>query len=346
MSWFNRRKEQPATAGHPEQAIAEFWVWWAASKDQIAAAIPGGGLAAWVDTVTHQVHAIHPGLSWEFGPGRRSQHRLIVTAEGNPDLRRLARRWRRAAPDPDATWEFTDMKQPGTLDARLQIAGADVALSEIQVASTRRGTGLDVVVHHPVYATLPEPARHQLSFIALDECLGEEAVELWVGTIDSSTELPPAARPLGELPAVLAEVIADGMPNGEMGWSVLGGELPAGQALVLCLNRLSSVQAPDFDQLVAIQVPYRDHTPEGLPGPGSLPALQAFEDHLVTRINGSGVLVAALSVAGVRTLHFYVDSTTPAAEQLRAATVGWDQGPIKIDTQLDPAWEAVAPFRQ
>ena len=52
------------------------------------------------------------------------------------------------------------------------------------------------------------------------------------------------------------------------------------------------------------------------------------------------------SAAGVRVMHFYVDSTTPAAEQIRAATSGWDQGKVVVTVEDDPAWEGVSRFRQ
>ena len=85
--------------------------------------------------------------------------------------------------------------------------------------------------------------------------------------------------------------------------------------------------------------------PSGLPGSDSLPRLRDLEDHLVERVEGSGECVAAESCDGVRLLHFYVDSSTPACEQLRVAAAGWDQGPVTVEVSDDPGWRSVAHLR-
>lgn len=345
MGLFSRRKPEPSTAVDHGAAIAAFWRWWASSAADIAAAIPAGSLGQYVDVVTSQVHAIHPGLAWEFGAGTSSRHQLTVTAEGDPSLRRTARRWLRAAPPRDATWSFYDMRQPSALDSVLQVGDAELRIGDVRVAATRRGSALDVVLYHPLFAQLPEQAQRQIAYLSLDSALGEEAVELWVGSIDQTPREPSGSCPLGDLPAMLAQVTADAMPNGEMGWTLLRGDGPRGPVLVTCLNRLSPVQAPDHDEHVAVTVPFRDLTADGWPGAESLDALRAFEDHLNSIVHGSGQLVALETSGGVRTLHYYVDSTTPAAGQLKAAIGGWDQGATTISAHPDPAWEAVAIFR-
>jgi hypothetical protein len=44
-------------------------------------------------------------------------------------------------------------------------------------------------------------------------------------------------------------------------------------------------------------------------------------------------------------LHCYVDGTTPAAEQLRAAVGGWQQGRVRVDATADPGWDRVRHLR-
>lgn len=345
MGLFGRRKPEPSATVDPGAAIAAFWQWWSSSAADIAAAIPAGSLARFADVMTSQVHAIDPGLAWEFGAGTSSRHQLTVTAEGDPSLRRIARRWLRAAPPGDATWSFYDMRQPSALDSVLQIGDAELRFGDVRVVATRHGSALDVVMYHPLFAQLPEQVQRQITYLSLDSALGEEAVELWVGSIDQTLSEPTDSRALADLPAMLAGVIADAMPNGEMGWTLLRGDGPRGPVLVSCLNRLSPVQAPNHDEHVAVTVPFRDVTADGWPGAGSLNALRAFEDHLNSIVQGSGELVALETSGGFRTLHYYVDSTTPAADQLQAAVHGWDQGSVTLSAHPDPAWEAVALFR-
>lgn len=327
------------------RAIEAFWTWWADHCDELALAIGDGSIRQWVDGMSSNVGGIDPGLAWEFGPGTTSMHRLTVTAGGDPSLRQVARRWLRGAPAPDATWEYGDLRPASGLSDTLEIGGVELHLDDLNVAATPRGTGLDVLVHHPAFARMPEGLRTQISFLGLDSAVGEEAVELWLGEIATAVDRPEGARPLADLPGLLAEVAAQGAPEGEMGWTLLRGAGPNGPVLVACLNRLSSVQAPDHDQHVAVSVPFSDRTPDGWPGPGSLALLQGLEDHLGAIVGRSGRLLAVESSAGVRTFHFYVDSTTPAADQLRVASAGWQQGTVGVRGEPDPSWQAVAAFR-
>jgi len=71
-------------------AIAEFWAWWPSVEKAIAAGFSkkksdGGGLSPeLVRDVSSHVTAIHEELQWEFGPGRKADHHLAVTAHGDP----------------------------------------------------------------------------------------------------------------------------------------------------------------------------------------------------------------------------------------------------------------------
>jgi hypothetical protein len=47
----------------------------------------------------------------------------------------------------------------------------------------------------------------------------------------------------------------------------------------------------------------------------------------------------------MRVLHIYVDSSTPAVEQMRAAVNAWDQGRIRVQVTSDPGWHHVAHLR-
>ena len=66
---------------------------------------------------------------------------------------------------------------------------------------------------------------------------------------------------------------------------------------------------------------------------------------LVERLEGNGECVGAESCDGRRLLHFYVDSTTPAHEQLRVAASGWDQGEVTVTVTDDPGWRKVQHLR-
>src|SRR3954469_8302338 len=188
MSIFRRRGDDaspPDQAAATRESIRGFWAWWqTAGAARTAEAIAGPQPARMVDEISGHVHAVHPGLAWELGPGQgASEHVLVVTAEGDPALRGLARRWRIAAPEPDATWEYSDVRLPAPDVEHVVLRLVEVDLDAGSATADVRveGTALDVVVHHPAYPQLPQEARDTATFLLLDAVLGESVVETWIG---------------------------------------------------------------------------------------------------------------------------------------------------------------------
>ena len=62
----------------------------------------------------------------------------------------------------------------------------DVDFARVQVGARLDGGRFDVQVHHPGFADLPEQARLQVTFLALDAALGEVDTELWLGEVSPS----------------------------------------------------------------------------------------------------------------------------------------------------------------
>jgi hypothetical protein len=345
MRLFRRddRSDEPAAA------IARFWDWWGREgRDTATAAIADREPGRVGDLLSRAVSELDEGLAWELAAGEHAQHVLVVTPEGNPDLRALAHRWLRAAPAPDQTWEYAAARQPArdVTDIVLGIGDLELGFGDVRVGARREGNHLDVVVHHPAFAGLDEQTRQQVAYLALDAALGEDRVEAWVGGITASTEPPLEGFTLGGVRAVVRDLSDDNTAqDGSPHWAALEAEGDDGPVMALTQVPLSPVTAPLLDTHVAVLVPYTDLTDEGYPGPGSLPALRALEDHLSERIGSSGRIVAHQSHRGMRVLHIYVDSTTPAVEQMRAAVEAWEQGRIRVQVTPDPGWHNVAHLR-
>lgn len=350
MRLFGRAKgpaaPDPAAA---TRAIEEFWDWWhRAGAAQCAAAIAEPEPERLVGDLSGRVSAVHPGLAWELAAGGTARHRLVVTAEGDPTLRAVARRWLRAAPPADATWEYADLRQPVASlgDVTVSVGGDSMTFSDVVVAARRTGHAFDVTVHHPLFAGLPEQDRRHLTFLALDAALGEAAVETWVREIAPAAQAPLDAFALEHLPGLVRDLARECLDeDGEPTWVLLQGEGPAGPVLAAAQVPLSAACAPQLDTHVAVTVAFSDLTPEGFPGEGSLGPLRDLEDHLVARLGGSGRLVAHETSRGSRVLHCYVESGGPGVEVLRAAVGGWDQGPVAVHGEPDPGWRAVAHLR-
>ncbi|MGZ4781694.1 MAG: DUF695 domain-containing protein [Oryzihumus sp.] len=347
MGLFSRRRATTDAGA----TIGAFWQWWVAEgADAVAGANADREPGRIVEALSARVDAVHDGLAWELGPGgQESQHVLVVTAAGDPAMRPLARRWRLAAPPADAVWSYADMRQP-TADAgavSLEIEGQHVDLARATAGARVVGAAVDVSVHHPAWADLEPQTRTQTAVLLLDTVLGEAAVETWLGEVSAAELEPLDAVPLTGLRSVVCSLEEQHLDaDGEPTWAVLEGTGPTGRpVLAMTQVPLRAATAPHLDTHVAVVVPFTDTTEQGLPGAQSLPRLRSLEDHLTDRVGPSGRLVAHESHDGVRVLHLYVDGTTPAAEQVRAAVSGWDQGRVQVASQLDPAWAAVAHLR-
>ena len=333
-----RRNRTPAPT--PEEAVTAFWSWWDANRTRAGELVEAGQSEQLAPELSQHVDAIDPGLGWELTPGSRSRHALVVTADGVPELRYLAQRWLLAAPPPDEIWEYVDARQPAWQPgAVLNLDGTDVNLDEILVAGDSGDRlRLDVEVYHPRMRELPQQARAQIAFLALDWLLGEDAVEQWIGAVEPVVEPPPGAEPATSLPEKV-QALADEV--GEDTWSILEGSVRGRRALAVArqpLPRFEDLQRIDH---VSLEVPYSDQV-DGLPGPGSLDALRDLEDHLVALLGDASVLAAHESTRGVRTFHLYARDGHLLADRLAPLVSGWSQGRVRVQVVRDPGWSAVS----
>lgn len=330
----------------PDRAIAEFWVWWQRARGAVGAALAAGAVRELPREVGPRVAAIHKDLQWEFAPGTHSRHALVVTPCGKAELRALAARWRAAAPPEDETWEYQAARQaaPGHFASVLELDGQRLELSDVRFAFTvdeERGL-VDAVCCHPALPSLPEGARAQVAFLALDWLLGEEAVELWVGEVDFAGTHPDA-RPREEL-AEVVQVIAD--KHRDPIWQILQGELPDGRIVMALVQQpLASARWPRFDTHAPVVLPFSNTSEAGMPLDPSLFALRDLEDRLTEAVGTDGELVAHETCAGVRTLHYYVDSTSAAVDALGRIVPAWAEGRARFKPAYDPALAGVRHLR-
>lgn len=341
-------KRGPSVGGSEQPD--DFWQWWRST----GASLTAGALARNEPTrvaerLSRAVHEVHPELSWELAAGDVTEHVLVVTAGGHPDLRAIARRWLLAAPPADETWSYTDHRPPAADPESMRLSsgpGSEIDFAEMQVTARLSGIRFDTVVHHPSFAVLPSEARVQAAFLALDAALGENDVELWIGHLETAEHSLIDGFGLSALRSVVHDhqaryVDQDGGPS----WALMQGETPAGPVLASAQVPLHPVVAPHLSVHVAVMLPYRDCTPEGMPEDGSLDALRSFEDHLTDVLGKDGRIVAHQSSAGVRVLHVYVDETSDAVSRIDASAATWVEGQAQAQAMTDPSWESVAHLR-
>lgn len=327
--------------------ITGFWSWWADSgAATVTSALADRDPQRIAQELASRVESMDARLSWELARGETTEHVLVVTADGNPDLRATTRRWLLAAPPADETWSYLDARPPAVDLPGMSLQGpagsAPISFDEVQVGARQRGNRLDVALHHPAFTDLDPQTRTQIAFLALDAALGENDVELWIGDV-SAAELPPIdAFGLTGLRAFVGRlrssyVDADGSPT----WVLMQGQGPAGPVLAAAQVPLHPITGPDLDTHLGVPLEYRDRTPDGLPTEDAMNRLREQEDRLMAVLPPEARLVAHEMCGGVRLLHVYA----PSSEAVEAAASIRRAGGPKVRPESDPSWAAVAHLR-
>lgn len=328
------RRNDPATLAHP---ISAFWGWWGRQGHTID---PHRQSAA-VDQLGQLVAAIHPELTWHFGAGSMSEHRLTVSAAGVAEVRPIAERWLRAAPQADATWEFRSSQEAvqGPLVDVLEIAGRKVDLSKMlfHVDPDEQNLRVHVGVHHPMFPDLPETVRWQVTFLVLDWLLGEDDVERWMGRVETLETVPVAPTDGAGLVRSVATMAGHHQPDE---WTMAQWQNADGTpGLALFRQALRWIDYPTLDVHNTVLATFSAQD-NGLPADSSvLEDLRSLEGELESLLGSRGLLVGHETQSGQRTFHVYTDGED---QNVAASLASWARSRhLGIDSAHDPAWRLV-----
>jgi hypothetical protein len=332
--------------GPAEPEIGDFWTWWPGNHHRIAAAITAKAFDdGLVEDISGAVRTIHPAMAWELGPGRTAEHAFCISPEGNPAIRPAALRWLAAAPAADATWEFYASKQAAPSLSRLNIGGASFDFEEMRAIASWDAVRQreDARLWHPGFPSVPEDVRVQVGFLFLDNLLGEDAVERWVGEIDILDD-PTGGRTPAELKAEIDRRSTESA-SGDEHWVLSERHLPNGQVEIIVADAsLKRIDHPFADRHAVIRTLAADD--RWLPNAAEGASLDAEEDDLVRRLDGVAGFAGHTTSPGQRVMHFVTTDT----DALRPAIDGWaadipdsigQGGParrIKVDFGTDVDW--------
>lgn len=334
MALFKRKSSIPSTL-----AVTDFWEWWAEARSTISPHEP----SPTTEELNRRVQAIHRELAWHFGPGEDSEHRLTVTGGGVAEVRSSAERWLRAAPASDATWEFRSSQEadPSPLENTIEIGGQTLELSAVRFAIENDLTGrrVHVGVFHPDFASVPLQLAQQVTFLSLDWALGEDAVERWLGAIETLTAAPSEPETVAALQQAVAEQVSERVVDT---WIVAEWTTDDGYpGLASFRSDIRWIDHPTFDlyhRIVALYVGQEN----GMPHPEGLEDLRVLEDALQTAIGARGVIVAHETADARRTFHVYTDGQDQnVTDALLAAA---KRPHVSVQSTADPSWQSVREF--
>jgi hypothetical protein len=329
----------------PSPEIESFWTWWPANRVRIAAAIATGGFDdRLVKEISSAVRTIHSGMAWQLAPGRTAEHAFCVSPEGNAEIRQAALRWLAEAPPADATWEYHASKPAAPSMTGLDVGGVRFDLQQMRAIASwdPARQRVDVKLWHPGFARVPEAVRIQVGFLFLDNLLGEDGVERWIGQIDL-LDATTGGRTPAELKADIERRSSEGASDDHWVLSTRSG--PDGRVeIVVADAALKRIDHPFADHHAVIRVTPGDD--RWLPTDAEAAILNAEEDDLVHRLDGIAVFAGRTTSPGRREMHFVAEDTT----RMRPAIDGWAAGlpesltdgapprRIKVDFGRDMDW--------
>lgn len=319
----------------PDAGPQAFWTWWASARDGIAAAIADGSVASHANEIAGHVRRLDPHLAWELAPGTVAQHALVVTPEGNPEIRPKALAWLAAAPPSDPVWEYHAARQAGPL-RMLTIGRTSVHLEEVRAIAGWDATRerLDVRLWHPAFPAVPESVRRQIAFLFLDNLLGEEDVERWIGSIDLLE-----AETVGRTPLELRDEVARRAVAATHDVWVVGERRDRhGDIGVVSANAaIKRVDLPFAMYHLCVTI---DRGLEELTDSPELEDLDAAEERLVEALSADGAtFVGRVTDKRSRRLHFVCDEPTRPKQVAQDWALDEPRFGPRVETRPDPHWE-------
>ena len=121
------------------------------------------------------------------------------------------------------------------------------------------------------------------------------------------------------------------------------GSTPDGRVIMVLARRpLRWIDFPLFDLHTEVRLDYDDAEASGLPTPASLEVLREKEARISAAFGTRAILVARVSTAGTRVLHYYSDSADPHGRTAIEAAASAAAGSVRHDR--DPGWTQVGQF--
>ena len=330
-----------ATEGLKPDALDRFWKWWATARDRVAAAIADQSLGSSpiVQEISTAVHNLHPDFAWELGPGRSAMHNLTVTPEGNLELRRLTAQWLASAPPPDTTWEYYASRQPSA-PLGLDIGGTRFSPDEFRVAYSYDDSRerFDVELYHPLFGKAGQDVVRHVLFLTLDERLGEDDVERWIGRLDATASAQPSAVSLIDFTSVIAGALEK--VTGER-FTLGQGQSRDGKPVFVTINMaLKQIDHLDHVFHLAAVMALREPDANGLPASQEGQQLDRAEDSLLAALGANAVQLGRVTWAGRREIHFFVRDPASASVAVAAWTEQIRPWSASHTLAYDPGWSA------
>jgi hypothetical protein len=172
---------------------------------------------------------------------------------------------------------------------------------------------------------------------AIDPGLAWETGPGFKGSRHHLTVQPlPAGRPVEALISAVGE-----LSNGAKGeaFALMQGKTPAGEPMVAMVNlALKRVDHLLMDQHVAVTIPLRAPTEQGLPTNEEADELNALEDQLIDVLGRDAIYFGRETGRGLRVIHFQGAGQGPVESRARTWAKQHADRRVSVVSEFDPKW--------
>jgi hypothetical protein len=318
-----------------QDAIEEFWEWWGLIRNDVASEVEAGALSDdLIDEIGDRVWRIHPELEWQLTGGVEARNSLNLVSGGSRLLRLVAELWRRMGPPADEAWEHHPARLPFGL-ATFDIGGVGIDPSEGRFFAEwdELYERLDLTIAHPAFSELTDDEARDAAIHLLDGTLGEDAVERWMGILETSSDAD-AGSPLFTLRSDI-----DGIAAAATGasWERVDDQYDG--VVVASVNRavkwIDHLGKPIYGELTITALASDD---DGLPVPLEQKRIDASVAALGEALGDHAVFIGTATGEGEHTVHFFCDTGEAVEEALRTWREQEDNREITIELVPDEQW--------
>jgi len=190
-------------------AAVGFWRWFAANADRLKMLYSAKLYEQLAGEMNRELDKIDSRLAWEIGGGLTLPSLLTISGEGSRELTNIAEFVVKSAPNLK-DWEFYASRPARSAPNAVQFPGSAERYEAsnwefVPIERPERGRLDLIIVDDQLAAASRERALMAVS-IYLDQALGEEKVEAWIGTLSVESRaavLGKRAFKIEELPEYL-----------------------------------------------------------------------------------------------------------------------------------------------
>lgn len=208
MFSFLKRKPPSAPLSFNDRVRA-FWKWYEEVAPRFYQTIEDKRCSDLSPETNSKVDELFPGFAWVYGPGENGVgHSFTLSGEGNIHKQLLALHWLSLAPTING-WTFYAARQPGAIKGQvIETNGIRFDPAEIWVTPeiNRERQVVDLHIWHPSWDTIEQNQRSMVTFLFLDESLGEYGTDQWIGELKFSKDKLAKSFPLEELAGFIAQI--------------------------------------------------------------------------------------------------------------------------------------------